>query len=153
MFFKVETKLSIYMKNFIYSIFILLLIGCSGQKNKSNSESSSKWTYPPTKIVDSSNTYWGVTYKDPYRWLENFKDSSVVKWFKKQAMLTDSVMSRITGRDELRAEWKKLDNLQPPVYYLPDRENGRVFYQKRMPGEKVSKVFYREGINAVKCIE
>jgi prolyl oligopeptidase len=56
-------------------------------------------------------------------------------------------MNRITGRDELRAEWKKLDNLQPPVYYLPDRENGRVFYQKRMPGEKVSKVYYREGIN------
>jgi prolyl oligopeptidase len=88
-----------------------------------------------------------VTYKDPYRWLENFKDSAVVKWFKKQAILTDSVMNRITGRDELRAEWKKLDNLQPPVYYLPDRENGRVFYQKRMPGEKVSKVYYREGIN------
>jgi len=66
-----------------------------------------------TRIVDSANTYWGVTYKDPYRWLENFKDSAVVKWFKKQAILTDSVMNRITGRDELRAEWKKLDNLQP----------------------------------------
>ncbi len=135
------------MRNIIFILFIYLLIGCNGQKNKSNSESSFKWTYPLTRIVDSSNTYWGVTYKDPYRWLENFKDSAVVKWFKKQAILTDSVMNRITGRNELRAEWKKLDNLQPPSYNLPDRENGRVFYQKRMPGDKVSKVFYREAIN------
>ena len=135
------------MKNFIFILFILLLIGCNGQKNSPQSEKSARWNYPLTRKVDSSNTYWGITYKDPYRWLENFKDSAVVKWFKKQAMLTDSVMNRITGRDELRAEWKKLDNLQPPIYYLPERENGKVFYQKRMPGEKVSKVFYREGIN------
>ena len=126
------------MKKFIFPLIILLLIGCNGQKNSPGPKNSAPWTYPLTRIVDSSNTYWGVTYKDPYRWLENFKDSSVVKWFKNQAMLTDSVMNRITGRDELRAEWKKLDNLQPPIYYLPDRENGRVFYQKRMPGDKVS---------------
>lgn len=134
------------MKNFIFILFILLLIGCNGQKNSTGSKNTSQWNYPLTRMVDSSNTYWGVTYKDPYRWLENFKDSAVVKWFKKQAMLTDSVMNRITGRNELRAEWKKLDNLQPPSYNLPDRENGRVFYQKRMPGEKVSKVYYREGM-------
>jgi len=137
------------MKNLSFILFILFLIGCNGQKNRPGNENSARWNYPITHTVDSSNTYWGVTYKDPYRWLENFKDSAVVKWFKKQAMLTDSVMNRITGRDELRAEWKKLDNLQPPTYYLPDRENGRVFYQKRMPGEKVSKVFYREGMNGV----
>jgi prolyl oligopeptidase len=135
------------MRNIIFILFIYLLIGCDGQKNKSNSESSSKWNYPLTRIVDSSNTYWGVTYKDPYRWLENFKDSSVVHWFKKQALLTDSIMNRITGRNELRAEWKKLDNLQPPVYTFPDKEKNRYFYQKRMPGEKVSKVYYREDID------
>jgi prolyl oligopeptidase len=93
------------MRNIIFILFIYLLIGCNGQKNKSNSESSSKWTYPLTRIVDSANTYWGVTYKDPYRWLENFKDSAVVKWFKKQAILTDSVMNHqftifLTGKME-----------------------------------------------------
>ena len=122
------------------------MIGCGGQKNSPGSKNSAQWNYPLTRKVDSSNTYWGETYKDPYRWLENFKDTTVVEWFKKQAILTDSVMNRITGRDELRAEWKKLDNLQPPSYNLPDRENGRVFYQKRTPGEKVSKVYFREGM-------
>jgi prolyl oligopeptidase len=135
------------MKNYIFILFLLLLTGCQGPKSNLRSENSSKWNYPPTAMVDSSNAYWGVTYKDPYRWLENFKDSAVVHWFKKQAVLTDSVMSRITGRDELKAEWEKLDNLQPPTFYIPSIESGRVFYQKRMPGEKVSKVYYRDGIN------
>ena len=106
-----------------------------------------QYNYPPVKIVDSSDTYFGVTYKDPYRWLENLKDSNVVAWFKNQANLTNSIMDKIPGRDELIGEWRKLDKLQPPVYYFPAKENGRVFYQKRMPGEKVSKVFYREGMN------
>lgn len=56
-------------------------------------------------------------------------------------------MNKISGRDELIAEWRKLDKLQPPNYYFLDRENGRVFYQKRTPGEKVSKVYYRESID------
>jgi prolyl oligopeptidase len=135
------------MKNFIIITFILLLTGCSEQKNGKNSAAVSNWKYPVSKVVDSSDTYWGVTYKDPYRWLENFKDTTVVEWFKNQAILTDSVMNRITGKNELKTEWKKLDSLQPPSYNIPDMENGRVFYQKRMPGEKVSKVYYREGMN------
>ena len=33
--------------------------------------------YPPTRTVDASETYFGVNYKDPYRWLENLKDPEV----------------------------------------------------------------------------
>ena len=36
-----------------------------------------QWSYPPTKTVDASDTYFGTTYKDPYRWLENLKDKEV----------------------------------------------------------------------------
>ena len=36
-----------------------------------------QWKYPATKTVDSSDNLWGVTYKDPYRWLENVKDTAV----------------------------------------------------------------------------
>lgn len=135
------------MKNYIFVLFILILLGCTGRKEGNVASTNTKWDYPVIKLVDSSNTYWGVTYKDPYRWLESINDSDVVRWFRKQADLTNLTMSNISGRDELIAEWKKLDNLQPPVYYTPDKEKNRYFYQKRMPGEKVSKVYYREGID------
>ncbi len=107
-----------------------------------------QWQYPTTKMMEVSDTYWGVTYKDPYRWLEDMKDANVESWFKQQADLTNTTMNTIAGRDELIAEWRKLDKLQPPQIYYPIKEGGRIFYQKRMPGEKVSKVYYRENINA-----
>jgi prolyl oligopeptidase len=135
------------MKNYIFILFILILLGCTGRKEGNVASTNTKWDYPAIKLVDSSNTYWGVTYKDPYRWLESINDSDVVRWFRKQADLTNLTMSNISGRDELIAEWKNLDKLQPPIYYTPDKEKNRYFYQKRMPGEKVSKVYYREGID------
>lgn len=105
-----------------------------------------QWKYPATKTVEVSDTYWGVTYKDPYRWLEDMKDEQVNTWFKAQADLTNETMNTISGRDELIAEWRELDKLQPPQIYRPIKEGGRIFYQKRMAGEKVSKVYYREGL-------
>ncbi len=109
--------------------------------------SFAQYNYPATKIVDSSNTYFGVNYKDPYRWLENFKDSAVVIWFRQQADLSNSILNKISGRDELIAEWRMLDKLQPPRINGRDYENGRIFYRKTMPGENVAKLYFREGMN------
>ncbi len=102
---------------------------------------------PANRTVDSTDTYFGVTYKDPYRWLENIKSPEVEGWFKQQADYSNSVLNKISGRDELIAEWKTLDKLQPPRITAVDYENGRIFYRKTMPGETVSKLYYKEGIN------
>jgi prolyl oligopeptidase len=109
----------------------------------------SQYKYPTTKTDDSHDVYFGVTYKDPYRWLENIKDSNVEKWFKDQADFSNSILNKITGRDELIAEWEKLDQLQPARIGGLKYSGGRVFYRKTMPGENVSKLYFREGINGV----
>jgi prolyl oligopeptidase len=101
--------------------------------------------YPPTKTVDASDTYFGTTYRDPYRWLENLKDPDVAAWFKAQATLTDSVLAKIPGREALVQEWAALDKLKPARYADITFENGRVFYKKTLGGENVGKFFYREG--------
>jgi prolyl oligopeptidase len=106
-----------------------------------------QFKYPASKKVDSTNTYFGVTYHDQYQWMENMKDTSVVSWFKQQATFTNNTLDKITGRTELLAEWLELDKLHPDV--ITDRvyESGRLFYKKRRPGEKVAKLYYREGMN------
>ncbi|WP_264520975.1 prolyl oligopeptidase family serine peptidase [Flavobacterium sp. N1994] len=104
-----------------------------------------QWKYPTTKKVPVTDTYFGQTYTDSYRWLEDMKDPNVVSWFKDQADLTNATLNKISGRDGLIAEWKSLDKLQPPVFRSRSKEGGRVFYQKTMPGEKVSKVYFRQG--------
>jgi prolyl oligopeptidase len=107
---------------------------------------NAQYHYPPTKMQDSTNTYFGVTYHDPYRWLEHIETPVVENWFRQQADLTDSIMNKISGRDSLISEWKNLNKSQPPTYLNQYVTKGRVFFQKRMPGENLSKVYYREGM-------
>ncbi|MEO7049757.1 MAG: prolyl oligopeptidase family serine peptidase, partial [Ferruginibacter sp.] len=108
---------------------------------------NAQYKYPPTKMEDSTNTYFGLTYHDPYRWLEHIETPAVETWFKQQANYTDSTLNNLNGRDELIAEWKNLDKLRPSVIGAFVYENGRLFYRKTTAGESVSKVYYRQGKN------
>jgi prolyl oligopeptidase len=103
------------------------------------------WSYPPTKTVDATDTYFGRTYKDPYRWLENLKDKDVETWFKVQADLTDGLLAKIPARDALANEWMALDKLKPATFSQITYEHGRVFYKKTLGGENVGKLYYRDG--------
>jgi prolyl oligopeptidase len=115
---------------------ILIAMSCHAQLN-----------YPPTKTVDASDIYFGKTYNDPYRWLENMKDRDVEAWFKAQAELTDGLLAKIPGRDALVQEWLALDKLKPATYSAITYEHGRVFYKKTLGGENVGKLYFREGWN------
>ena len=108
---------------------------------------NAQYQYPATRTVDSSDTYFGVTYKDPYRWLEYIDQPEVNNWFKDQANYSNSILNSLNGRDELIAEWKQLDKLQPARIRSVSYESGRLFYRKTMPGENVGKLFYRDGMN------
>ena len=106
-----------------------------------------QWHYPDTKTVDATDTYFGTTYEDPYRWLEDLKSKDVEGWFKAQAELTDKLLTKIPGRDALVDEWMALDKLKPATYSAIAYENGRVFYKKTLGGENVGKLYFREGWN------
>lgn len=108
--------------------------------------SAQPYRYPATKTVDASDTYFGVTYKDPYRWLENTSSPEVNDWIKQQADYTNSILSTLAGRDELVAEWKAIDKKQVVQTGPIDFINGRLFYYKKMPGEKVRKLYFRNGL-------
>jgi prolyl oligopeptidase len=123
------------MKKFICLILpILATLPCPAQ-----------WNYPPTKTVEASDTYFGKTYNDPYRWLEDLKDPAVEAWFKAQAQLTDGLLAKIPARDALVQEWLALDKLKPASYADITYENGRVFYKKTLGGENVGKLYIRQG--------
>jgi len=108
---------------------------------------SAQWQYPATKTVDAADTYFGHTYQDPYRWLENLQDPEVEAWFKAQADLTDGLLSKIPAREELVKEWTALDKLNPATYSGIRYENGRVFFKKTLGGENVGKLYWRQGWN------
>jgi prolyl oligopeptidase len=115
-------------------LLVLVALSCHAQ-----------WNYPPTRTVDASDTYFGTTYYDPYRWLENLKADDVKGWFKAQGELTDDLLAKIPARDALVNEWLALDKLRPAAYSDITYENGRIFYKKTLGGENVGKLYFRQG--------
>src|SRR5438132_1598058 len=97
-------------------------------------------SYPSTRTVEATDTYFGKTYSDPFRWLEDLKEDGVKTWFKTQADLTDGLLAYIPARDALVQEWMNLDKLQPARYSAIHYENGRAFYKKTLGGENVGKL-------------
>jgi prolyl oligopeptidase len=108
-------------------------------------QAPARWSYPPAKTTDATDTYFGRSYKDSYRWLENLKDKDVEAWFKAQADLTDGLLAKIPARDPLADEWMALDKLKPASYSQITYEHGRVFYKKSLGGENVGRLYFREG--------
>ncbi len=108
---------------------------------------TAQYYYPATKTVDSTNTYFGITYHDPYRWLEHIETPSVQTWFKEQANYTDSILNTLNGRDALIKEWEELNKLRPSTINIQGYESGRLFYRKTLAAENVGKIYFREGLD------
>ncbi len=98
----------------------------------------------PVKVV--TDEYFGQKIDDPYRYLEDMKDEAVIDWFKGQGDYTTEVMKNVTGRDELIAKFKELDQRRSSrVFNLSITENDLYFYLKMTPEDEVGKLFMRKG--------
>ena len=109
------------------------------------SYAQSQWNYPLSKTVDSSNTYFTEIIEDPYQWLEDLKSEEVKDWFKAQSNYTDEVISKIPNRETLANEMSELDKVKKVKYSSVSERNGLYFYEKRLPGEEISKLYSRKG--------
>ncbi len=127
-----------------YLLVVVVVLG--------SAPSFAQWKYPPTKTVDATDTYFGKTVKDPWRWLETLKDPEVEAWFKAQAKLTDDTLASLPGRELLVKEWTALDRLKPASYANVAVEHGRVFYKKTLAAENVGKLYFREGWNGAEVL-
>jgi prolyl oligopeptidase len=101
--------------------------------------------YPATKTVEIEDVYFGKTYKDPYRWLEDVANPDVESWFKEQSSLTERVLAKIPARRQLANEWLALDKLKAAEYSNISYQNGIAFYKKTAGGENVGKLYIRKG--------
>ena len=122
----------------------LFFISCS---NTSANKNTNSFNPPETQRTPVTDDYFGMKVTDNYRWLENMQDSSVINWFKAQYDYTNNYLDKIPGRDSLVAAFTKLDALTPAHITDITRKGNRYFYKKILPGEKVGKLYYRDGEN------
>lgn len=102
---------------------------------------------PPTPVRPVTDTVFGTVVVDPYRWLEDTRDTAVVQWFHAQQEHTRRILDRIPGRADLV---RRLNELSGAVRTVGQVWIGgdRVFYVERRPGEEVSKLFVRDSLGA-----
>lgn len=96
-----------------------------------------------------TDSYWGVDIEDPYRNIENLRDTLVQSWLKSHSIYADTLLIKINGRDSLISNFKKLKNRKSSrVINLIVTENNSYFFLKRNKNEKEYKLYYKKSRNA-----
>lgn len=101
---------------------------------------------PPLPAKTASDTYWGITIDDPYRYLEDTRTPEVQTWMKAQAQATESILANLPVRDAFRARLEEIDAATPGVVSSVQRmPSGRLFFLRRNAGENQFKLVRRDG--------
>jgi prolyl oligopeptidase len=128
-------------KNFLWLLSLLAVISCQ-QENK---QKSLNMTYPKTRKTDSTDTYFGMQVKDPYRWLENDLSEETEAWVKAQNEVTYNYFNQIPFRDKVKQRLTKIWNFER---YTPLSKKGNYYFFFKNNGIQNQSVLYvKEGIN------
>ena len=104
------------------------------------------WESVTTRKDDLVEVLHGVAVADPYRWLENGDSPEVRTWDEAQNAATRAWLSRIDGRDALRARVRELLSIGyvgAPVTRTTADGNRRYFHMRR-EGTQEQAVLYEE---------
>ena len=108
---------------------------------------------PPLPPKPETETHWGVTVADPYRFLEDVGDPKVQGWLKAQASATDAILASIPQRAVLLARIKEIEGAAAGLTSNVVRTEGdRYFFERRNPDEGQFKLVWRDGINGVDTV-
>jgi len=98
---------------------------------------------PKTEVNEVKEDFHGVEIVDPYRWLEDQNSPETRKWIGAENAYTDSLISKISGTDELARKvgaLLKVETMSPPVM-----RNGRYFFTRRRADQDQSSLYMRHG--------
>ncbi|MCI0697568.1 prolyl oligopeptidase family serine peptidase [candidate division KSB1 bacterium] len=100
--------------------------------------------YPKTAKVDHTDTYFGVTVPDPYRWLEDDNSPETAKWVEEQNKVAFAYLEKIPYREGIKARLEKLYNY--PKYSAPFRKNEYFFFFKNDGLQNQSVLYVQKGL-------
>lgn len=87
-----------------------------------------KITYPKAKKVDTTDSYFGQSVADPYRWLEDDNSEETAQWVTEENKITNDYLAKIPFREDLRKRLTEIWNY--PKYGVPFKKGDRYFYFK-----------------------
>ena len=106
---------------------------------------------PVARIEPVSETFFGQTVVDPYRWMENAKDKDWEPFMRGQDAQARAVLGAISGRDALKQRIAALSG-GTAVAYGVQKAATRLFYQVRPAGADNFKLAVRDGVGGAERI-
>jgi len=96
----------------------------------------------PPAVHNVTETHFGVTVSDPYRYFEDAKNPGLAQYFKTQSTYTRAVLDAIPGRAALAARIAQLDSTTELVDNIQP-VGGTYFYEKRPVGANTARIYAR----------
>jgi prolyl oligopeptidase len=100
---------------------------------------------PVASIRPVTDTYFGQTVVDPYRWLENLKSPEVKTWTRGQADYTRAVLDSMPGRKAFAAETERYLNAPDVTISDVQLAGPYIFYRKRLRTDNQASLYVRKG--------
>ena len=123
------------MKKLFPIMSILVLWSCLQTE-----QSTASLNYPDTKKVDTVDVYFGTEVPDPYRWLEDDTSDETAAWVQSQNQVTNSYLSNIEFRDEVKA---RLTSLEDYEKVSSPFKRGDYYYFYKNDGLQNQSILYR----------
>lgn len=120
---------------FLGFIMALSISGC-----KENNQTM-KLSYPETKKIEASDTFFNELVNDPYRWLENDTSAETADWVKRQNDFTFSFLEQIPFRADIK---NRLTTLYDYEKYSAPFKEGKFTYFFKNDGLQNQSVLYRQ---------
>ncbi|GGK52689.1 prolyl endopeptidase [Salinarimonas ramus] len=104
-------------------------------------------SYTETRQTDTSEVHFGVTVRDPFRWLENDprQDAEVARWIDAQNALSAPYLQSLPARDVLERRLRAIfdhETATPPV-----ERNGRYFFTRKGGLDNQQQLVMRSGLD------
>lgn len=125
----------------IFSLLGIALINYKSANAQHTSPNPNSMNYPKTNKVEVSDTYFGTTVKDPYRWLEDDRAEDTKAWVEAENKVTQSYLSKIPFRDDIKKRLETLWNYEK--FTAPFKEGAYTYFYKN-DGLQNQYVLYRQ---------
>ena len=103
---------------------------------------------PPVARVDPvTETHYGTSVVDRYRWMENLEAPETRAWFEGQGAYAKRELDKLPLRDALLARLSEVSSASVRVRNLRPCGEAHWFYERRAPEEQEPRLFLRVGLD------
>jgi prolyl oligopeptidase len=130
------------MKSIAYiGLFSIIALNPFNSQAQHSSPVPDTMKYPETTKTDVTDTYFGISVKDPYRWLEDDRSAETKNWVDAQNKVTQSYLAHIPFRSQIRERLEMLWNYEK--FSAPFIEGDYTYFYKN-DGLQNQYVLYRQ---------